>query len=857
MGVQTESTLEHWLQAYVDEKGGPPRNALEICAFARNRGASLKYREVYDALICSKTVQELGCSPRESHLRSESVGAAGDGQKNATGKEARVRCDSPERQLHPAKLRFSWTLQLGADAGAMKVELLYSRRTGKKQVLIDGKATFKTFQQCFEWSWQHPENEVQIFLHSDHDHHELFCEGSGVSTAERDPRISDANSDSRIEDGTPRRGILATPRGNRSSLATCSATSSTAQSPTEQNPASSSTAKKAEDRNACDFANHSGSTRDLTASCVSPGSSSRWSETPIARSLERNAITSVPDVARRTGQLQCSSPGGLLVSSSQRQREMREDSLASPLATASPRAKLVTPAESFPVLRASSSAPELQIASPPSHYSSPFGSQNAEVQRSPQVPRLQLSLISPRSHAQGIANVEAAPVTLLEASVQTKPETLDSPVVNSQFRQSRSTPIFKKVKEYLIASRASVPYKRTALSGQAPSGAVKKTISTIEAQSPASASSGPAKIVSPTSIVGSAMSPSSPSSSNASRHQAVVEKIQSVAAVVRARLSTSLAPTQGHNVAGVLEPLLEEVSPSSHSHCVANGARFLGNQGRTLARNSSAPGDIRNLEDVQNQAKASGCPSKAVLDSKTFTVPKLQLSEVAQARYEADGGRKSMPSSLQQHNEDGAIQSLAQKFCAQMAQAHPPQQRIPKKARTVQWTPRGNSPTRANMTTPDPGRSATPSHVLTSRHPPLVHLNGIAQTVAASHLRPVRALSPSAQISPTRARLSASSHGFTAGASLARAALRNTQVQPSSSMSVHQPSCVVPQTIHAYVSESSGTRSVGVPPPEYASSQLQGGSFTPPVPNAHARRIDTGYVSTTTPVVQRRVRRSG
>lgn len=212
--------MQHWLEAYEAEKGCPPRNALQLVAFARNRGGSVKYSEVCDALTGGSQAERSGqpdvITPRSLAARLEpaprsprdwrllrlgvaqsveedspwsSVISASENQSlsSAIGSpEAQMRrtlsldqpcyrCDSPERVLQPAKLRYSWTVR-GHSRRETKIELLYSRRTGKKQVLIDGKAVFKTFQQSFDWCWEHPELQTLFLMRSENGHHELFCD---------------------------------------------------------------------------------------------------------------------------------------------------------------------------------------------------------------------------------------------------------------------------------------------------------------------------------------------------------------------------------------------------------------------------------------------------------------------------------------------------------------------------------------------------------------------------------------------------------------------------------------------------------------------------------------------------------
>eukprot|EP00747_Dinoflagellata_sp_TGD_P167442 gnl/TRDRNA2_/TRDRNA2_191871_c0_seq1.p1 gnl/TRDRNA2_/TRDRNA2_191871_c0~~gnl/TRDRNA2_/TRDRNA2_191871_c0_seq1.p1 ORF type:complete len:673 (-),score=73.03 gnl/TRDRNA2_/TRDRNA2_191871_c0_seq1:60-2078(-) len=85
------------------------------------------------------------------------------------------------RRFTSTKLRHSWDLLIGCDG--LRLEVLHSRLSGKKQVFLDGKLVFQTRQRNLSWSVAHPSG-TQISLTSKGGSIVLHCEDSKTTADE-------------------------------------------------------------------------------------------------------------------------------------------------------------------------------------------------------------------------------------------------------------------------------------------------------------------------------------------------------------------------------------------------------------------------------------------------------------------------------------------------------------------------------------------------------------------------------------------------------------------------------------------------------------------------------------------------
>jgi len=136
----------------------------------------------------------------------------------------RYRCDAIGRRWRGAKLRHSWNLRLsggGTELG-LAVEILQSRVSGRKRVLVDGREVFCTRSQIFGWSFEHAASCTRITLRSEGDGFRLSCEPakrqSGQGAVGPDPLGATLPNVL----GTPRGVDIAPEVGSRSSSAPCS-----------------------------------------------------------------------------------------------------------------------------------------------------------------------------------------------------------------------------------------------------------------------------------------------------------------------------------------------------------------------------------------------------------------------------------------------------------------------------------------------------------------------------------------------------------------------------------------------------------------------------------------------------------
>jgi len=834
MGAQqADTSLEEWLQAYVDEKGTAPRNALQLCAFARHRGAALKYREVCGALgkvsqgspgdsdisglselasspehdrrfsqaskAQSADSEGFNLTPRDLRLQqldvacpsSPSNGGASASNARATSlDQACFRCHSPERQLAPAKLRLSWMLQLMGESRETKVELLYSRRTGKKQVFIDGKPMYKSFQQNFEWSWEHPENEARIFLRSENGHHELFCEdkpGSNISSASRavplpaiatelvaggasvtsaaaeDSVMAEEAASSRgsalplswrdPDDSTcvhpeaamaagARRGAPITPRGERVMFAAAvpGTEASSSSSPIQRTRAVAAVQQVRE--------------RVLETEQIAWGSGAVEHPPRDNVNLRRHPATGVVDTLVQTTEA-CIGEGGAASSGSARPWSKAD-------------------AKSIARHGHAASAPDLRLdcggglpGTPgPVRSNSPSASGS-----SPRVPRLLLpttgllprtpstTAIAPSSNSLSGSGV------IFSETTQPPPDGRGaySPTLQLQYRHSRSTPILSKMQEYLSAAArpAAAPPRPAAtvaasLLHHFPT--ASSTISQLSSQSPGVpkspmlqfSSQSPGAPRSPTSSTsGSASLPSGPAVNSAGvivgARLTAVDNTQGIAAV-RARWGSA---SENHRLAApvVLEPVLE--SESSKEFLVGPEAEAARRSGRSLVRTSSAPGQFQPLraaagdilgadddEDDEDVQFFGGAAFGAAFFPNVVPAGQARTPVVPRIKFDRAIVEENIDKGVVRSSPPGVVgwktQSPQMPAPTSISQPYYMVQTGP-----VAWTPRGTSPTR---TSPNHQRLATPvpdqtravtlaNSALTPRYPHVVQGSGISHTV--------------------------------------------------------------------------------------------------------------------------------
>lgn len=106
----------------------------------------------------------------------------------------RMRRKMPGWASSVPPLQHSWTLHLAGEPCETRVELLHSRVTGKKEVLVNGKVVFSTREKRLNWSWEHLPSQNRISLRSESGHHQLQCKGfcSGNSSPSSPRCISSA-----------------------------------------------------------------------------------------------------------------------------------------------------------------------------------------------------------------------------------------------------------------------------------------------------------------------------------------------------------------------------------------------------------------------------------------------------------------------------------------------------------------------------------------------------------------------------------------------------------------------------------------------------------------------------------------
>jgi hypothetical protein len=347
---------------------------------------------------------------------------------------------------------------------------------------------------------------------------------------------------------------------------------------------------------------------------------------------------------------------------------------------------------------------------------------------------------------------------------------------------------------------------------------------------------------------------------------------------IRGHIWTSTAPELQLSTA-MLETLPEEGLEADHitAGTLAAQSQLARRSGRTLARTSSAPGQFQPLHSFVGSDTAED-PSSLLNEDEEYRLGggSMQVGAFVHTRRMPAEGNAPMPRiHLDRHlvevsklDSEGLIQNtppgsllLKQSSLHQSGAPCPQSQAyFMVQTRPVTWTPRGSSPTHKRLATPvqDQGRNATPaSTTLTPRHPQIVQMGSLAASAAGAGpvwsvvpppaVQQVSPMSPFAT-SPARQRMPGSNYGFHGG-SVGNNAQRSGRILVQKTSSGSMQSGSFPLALG-----ESGTRSVGVPPPERPSFSMQSppGTVTPPTAAWHP---EIGNVVTATPL-QRRARHS-
>lgn len=80
--------------------------------------------------------------------------ASADTKSTTSSAVSLFQKDSVGRHMRRTKVRHSWTLNLASD-DVVNIEVLHSRLTGHKRVVVDGEEVFNTRKTHWDWSYQH------------------------------------------------------------------------------------------------------------------------------------------------------------------------------------------------------------------------------------------------------------------------------------------------------------------------------------------------------------------------------------------------------------------------------------------------------------------------------------------------------------------------------------------------------------------------------------------------------------------------------------------------------------------------------------------------------------------------------
>mmetsp|Transcript_15373 Transcript_15373/g.33800 ORF Transcript_15373/g.33800 Transcript_15373/m.33800 type:complete len:861 (-) Transcript_15373:119-2701(-) len=124
--------------------------------------------------MAMKGPREFGSVRTAPELRQRELLAEHVDADSASCGASLYRCEPIGRRMRATKLRHAWTLHLAGEEAETRVELLHSRLTGKKEVLVDGRRVYETRERSLRCSWMHASS--RLTLRSENGRHQLLCE---------------------------------------------------------------------------------------------------------------------------------------------------------------------------------------------------------------------------------------------------------------------------------------------------------------------------------------------------------------------------------------------------------------------------------------------------------------------------------------------------------------------------------------------------------------------------------------------------------------------------------------------------------------------------------------------------------
>lgn len=106
-------------------------------------------------------------------LTSDNLSLASFASSSSASSVSSYQCDSIGRRICSTKLHHTWVLNVGSST-EVRIEVLHSRMTGRKRVLVDGREVFSTRKRHLFWSFRH-DSGAEIILRSDSSGFRIQC----------------------------------------------------------------------------------------------------------------------------------------------------------------------------------------------------------------------------------------------------------------------------------------------------------------------------------------------------------------------------------------------------------------------------------------------------------------------------------------------------------------------------------------------------------------------------------------------------------------------------------------------------------------------------------------------------------
>lgn len=126
--------------------------------------------------------------PQAVDPASDNLSLASFASSDTVSSVSTYQCESVGKRISSTKLHHTWVLNLGNDSREARIEILHSRVTGRKRVLLNGQQVFCTRKRHLSWFHKH-ECGAEIELRSDGNGYQISCNDPASKESANEQRI--------------------------------------------------------------------------------------------------------------------------------------------------------------------------------------------------------------------------------------------------------------------------------------------------------------------------------------------------------------------------------------------------------------------------------------------------------------------------------------------------------------------------------------------------------------------------------------------------------------------------------------------------------------------------------------------